>query len=140
MIINQDLRDLGHIRAALDDMAEGKVKVSGLKDSIKWIPSDVSEEDASKFVSSIKESYDNGTDTVKFSDKEYKIQYVKEDKTISIKPGIYGKTSVLLGEQVVKTFTDARQARVFAIHLEKSEKQKQKPKFQTSLVKSITSV
>lgn len=51
---------------------------------------------------------------------------VQETRGVSIKPGIYGKTDVLLDGQVQRSFNEVRQARVFAAHLENSEKQKSK--------------
>jgi hypothetical protein len=49
---------------------------------------------------------------------------VQETGVVSIKPGIYGKTNVLLDGQVQRSFNEVRQARVFATHLENSVKSK----------------
>lgn len=47
---------------------------------------------------------------------------VQETRGVSIKPGIYGKTDVLLDGQVQRSFNEVRQARVFAAHLENAQK------------------
>jgi hypothetical protein len=47
---------------------------------------------------------------------------VQEKAGVSIKPGIYGKTDVLLDGQVQRSFNEVRQARVFAAHLENAQK------------------
>ena len=49
---------------------------------------------------------------------------VQETRGVSIKPGIYGRTDVLLDGQVQRSFPEVRQARVFAAHLEHVQKNK----------------
>ena len=48
----------------------------------------------------------------------------QEPKGISIKPGIYGRTDVLLDGQVQRSFPEVRQARVFAAQLDNAQKSK----------------
>jgi hypothetical protein len=47
-----------------------------------------------------------------------------QENGVTIKPGIYGKTNVLLDGQVQRSFNEVRQARVFAAHLEHAQKVK----------------
>lgn len=49
---------------------------------------------------------------------------VQETRGVSIKPGIYGRTDVLLDGQVQRSFPEPRQARVFATYLENAQKNK----------------
>lgn len=49
---------------------------------------------------------------------------VQETKGVSIKPGIFGRTDVLLDGHVQRSFPEVRQARVFAAHLEHAQKSK----------------
>jgi hypothetical protein len=51
---------------------------------------------------------------------------VQENTGVSIKPGIYGKTDVLLNGQVQRSFNEVRQARVFAAHLDNAQKSQSK--------------
>ncbi len=56
--------------------------------------------------------------------QEPKQTAVQETRGVSIKPGIFGRTDVLLDGQVQRSFPEVRQARVFAAHLEHAQKQK----------------
>lgn len=48
---------------------------------------------------------------------------VKETSgAVTIKPGLYGKTNVLLDGQVQMSYPTVRQARVYAAHLESAQK------------------
>lgn len=131
MIGTEELRK---IREAMQMVSEGKIVEK--KNGPSWMPESV--EDKDTFIQSIKEAYEAGKNMFSYGDVSYSVEFFKEDRTVSVKPGVFGKTNVLLGESVLKSFAESRQARVYATYIQEHVKTMAKTPFSVSLVKSVS--
>ena len=129
--------ELKNIREAMQMVSEGKTLEKKTPSTPSWIPESI--DDKNTFVQCVKEAYESGAKTFEYSDITYTVEFVKEDRTVSVKPGLYGKTNVLVGSRVIKSFTETRKARVYSAYLQEHVKNMQKPAFDMQLVKSVTS-
>ena len=130
-------KERNSVKEALTQMASG-TEFKKVNKELSWVPSSIAEDKVDMFVQSVMEAYKSGASEISFDDAKFEVKFVKENKTVSIKPGLYGKTNVLLGEQVYKSFTEVRQAKVFAVQLEHASKNAAKPKFKNTFVESVT--
>lgn len=105
-----------------------------------WIPQEISESEAPLFTQVVKEAYESDATEVVFNGETYAVSFVKENKEISMKPSFNGSVGVYLGEQLVKSLPDTRQAKVFMTYMQKSVQEQAKPSFNTKLIEKVTLV
>lgn len=132
-----DLRkDIAAITDALSYMAQGKAYIR--RDyTISWVPETISEEKAPAFIQAVRTAYEQDQTEMIFEDTKYEVQFVAEKHDLRIKPGFAGKTNVVLNEQIVKSFSDMRQAKVFYAFQEHALKTAPKKPFANTVVASV---
>lgn len=131
-------RELKAIRGAMQQVADGSYQRQVAQPV--WVAEGVTDEQMDAYKQAIKETYESGYSEFEFAGKKYAVSFVKEDKTVSIKPTVSGKVDVLVGGKSVRSFNEARQARVYAAQLTEMKKSEPKASFNTSLITSVTEI
>jgi hypothetical protein len=132
-------KERNYIKEALAQISSGE-KFVRVDKTLAWVPSDITEDKVQAFISAVEQTYVAEQAEFEFDSSKFEVSFVKENKRVSVKPGLYGKTNVLLGEQVYKSFTEVRQAKVFAVQLEYASKNAKKPDFNKSMVESLKKI
>jgi hypothetical protein len=125
--------------AAMDQIRSGEKFVS-VNRELAWVPKNIEESKVQTFVEAVKSAYNSGETSVEFDDATYQVEFVAERNDWSLKPGIYGRFDVALNEQVVRTFREVRQAKVFLVQKQHDSNHAPKKAFENSLVKSVKSL
>lgn len=131
--------DTKAITEALSYMAKGEKYVAKDK-TLSWVPATISEEKVQTFIQCVKEAYDQGSPEIDFEGTIYEVEFVKEGGEIRIAPGFAGKTNVTLNEQIIGSFHDVKQAKVFATYKEHALKTAPKKPFANTMVSSVRAI
>lgn len=127
------------MQEALGMVARGEKYVPKNKE-LAWLPEQVSAEERDTFTQAVKEAYESDASEFQYDGKTFSASFVKEDKTIRMKSGFGGKIGVYLGEQMVKSFADTRQAKVYMTYLESATKNESKKPFSIKLIERVVLV
>lgn len=125
--------------AAMDQVRNGEKFVSTNKE-LAWVPETIEESKVQAFVEAVKSAYSSDETTVDFDGSTYKVDFVAERKDFSMKPGRNGQFDVVLNENVIRSFQEGRQAKVYLINKQHELNSAPKKAFSNSLVKSVTSL
>jgi len=98
--------------AAMEQVRNGDKFISVDKE-LAWVPTSIEESKVQAFVEAVKSAYELNETLVEFDDASYKVEFVKERNNFSLKPGHNGKFDVALNEQVIRSFQEVRQAKVY---------------------------
>ena len=122
--------------AAMNQVRSGDKFVS-VNRELTWVPETITESKVQTFVEAVKSAYASDETTVEFDGTTYQVDFVVERKDFSMKPGRNGQFDVVLNEQVLRTFQDNRQAKVYLVTKQHDMNTAPKKAFNNSLVKSV---
>jgi len=122
--------------AAMNQVRSGDKFVS-VNRELTWVPQTITESKVQTFVEAVKSAYASDETTVEFDGTTYQVDFVVERKDFSMKPGRNGQFDVVLNEQVLRTFQDNRQAKVYLVTKQHDMNTAPKKAFNNSLVKSV---
>jgi|TARA_B110000971_G_scaffold47738_1_gene47815 hypothetical protein len=122
--------------AAMNQVRSGDKFVS-VNRELTWVPETITESKVQTFVEAVKSAYASDETTVEFDGTTYQVDFVVERKDFSMKPGRNGQFDVVLNEQVLRSFQDNRQAKVYLVTKQHDLNGAPKKTFNNSLVKSI---
>ena len=125
--------------AALQQIKDGE-KFTKVDKDLAWVPESITEEQVGSFVEAVKSAYDADSTEVEFGGAKFSVEFIAEKKELRMKPGYAGRTDIMLNEQIVRSFNEVRQAKVFYTHLEHKIKNDPKKPFAKTLVKKVTSI
>jgi hypothetical protein len=122
--------------AAMNQVRSGDKFVS-VNRELTWVPETITESKVQTFVEAVKSAYASDETTVEFDGTTYQVDFVVERKDFSMKPGRNGQFDVVLNEQVLRSFQDNRQAKVYLVTKQHDMNTAPKKAFNNSLVKSV---
>lgn len=125
--------------AALQQIKDGE-KFTKVDKDLAWVPDSISEEHVQTFVEAVKSAYESDTTEFEFDGNKFEVEFVAEKRDLRLKPGFNGRTDVILNEQIIRSFNEVRQAKVFYTHLEHKMKNDPKKPFAKTLVKKVSSI
>ena len=122
--------------AAMQQVKAGE-KFKVVDKELAWVPKTISEEKVQTFVEAVKSAYESDITEFEFDGNKFEVEFVAEKKDLRLKPGFNGRTDIILNEQIVRSFNEIRQAKVFYTHLENKLKTDPKKAFAKTSVKSV---
>ena len=125
--------------AAVEQIKNGE-KFTKVDRDLAWVPSNITEEHVEPFLEAVKSTYESDSTEFEFAGQKFEVEFVPERKDLRLKPGFNGRTDVMLNEQIIRSFNEVRQAKVFYTHLEHKIKNDPKKPFEKTLVKKVTSI
>lgn len=121
---------------AMSKVRQGEKFVSTDRE-LAWVPQSIEESKVSSFVAAVKSAYELNETKVEFDGKEYQVEFVAERSEWSMKPGKNGKFDVALNEQVMRSFHEVRQAKVYLVNKQHEMNNASKKAFAKTSVKSV---
>lgn len=125
--------------AAMQQIKDGE-EFTTVDRELAWVPESIAKEEVQSFVEAVKSAYEADSTEVEFGGNKFEVEFVAERKELKLKPGFNGRTDVILNEQIIRSFQEVRQAKVFYTHLEHKVKNDPKKPFAKTLVKKVNSI